>query len=68
MSGKQGWCNSIQSELARLCILTNTLKPKQNGRCFAENIFKFIFCWESFVSKGPFDYKLTLFQVLAWRR
>ena len=48
----------------------NTVKPKQNGRHFADDIFKVIFVNENvwiqikismkFVPKGPIDIKLAL--------
>ena len=52
--------------------------PGQNGRHFADNIFKCIFLNEKFdisirislkfVHKGPIDNKPALVQVMAWRR
>ena len=56
----------------------NTMKPEQNGRHFADGIFKYIFLkgnvciWievsQSFVPKGQIDNKSTLVQVMAWHR
>ena len=56
----------------------NTLKPRQNGRHFPDDIFKCIFlnedAWISikislkFVPKGPINNILALVQVMAWRR
>ena len=56
----------------------NTLRPRQNGRHFADNIFKRIFLnvdvWISieislkFVPKGPINNIPALFQKMAWRR
>ena len=56
----------------------NTLRPKQNGRHFADDIFKCIFLNENgwiplkislmFVRKGPINNIPTLVQVMAWRR
>ena len=55
-----------------------TPPPGQNGRHFADDIFKCIFLNENlciliqislkFVSKGPIDNKWALVQVMAWRR
>ena len=56
----------------------NTLGPRQNGRHFANDIFKCIFenvnVWIpikislKFVSKGPINNIPSLVQVMAWRR
>ena len=56
----------------------NTLRPRQNGRHFADDIFKYIFLNENvwisikislkFVSKGPIDDIPALVQIMAWRR
>ena len=56
----------------------NTLRPRPNGRHFADDIFKCIFfnenVWISinislkFVSMGPINNFLALVQVMAWRR
>ena len=57
----------------------NTLRPRQNGRHFADDIFKYIFINENvwipieislkFVLKGPIiDDSSALVQVMAWRR
>ena len=56
----------------------NSLRPKQNGRHFADDIFKCIFLndniWISinislkFVSKGPINNIPALVQIMAWRR
>ena len=58
--------------------LLNTLRPRQNGRHFADDIFKRIFFNENvwillkislkFVSKGPINKIQALFQIMAWRR
>ena len=54
----------------------NTLKPRQNGRHFPDDIFKCIFLngneWISFkislkfVPMGPFNNILALVQIMAW--
>ena len=56
----------------------NTLRPKQNGRHFADGMFKCIFLnenvWTSieislkFVPKGSINNNTALFQIMAWRR
>ena len=53
------------------------LRPRQNGRHFADNIFKRIFVNENvrisikislkFVPKGPVNNILALVQIMAWR-
>ena len=65
-----------------LCIIKlhfcNPLRPRQNGRHFADDILKFIFLNENvsiaiqislqFVPKGPINNILALVQIMAWRR
>ena len=56
----------------------NTLRPRQNGRHFADDIFTCIFMNENvctsieispnFVPREPIDNKSTLVQVMAWHR
>ena len=56
----------------------NSLRPRQNGRHFADDIFKCIFVDENvripikisikFVPKGPINNIPALFQIMAWRR
>ena len=56
----------------------NTLRPRQNGRHFADDIFKCIFLNENlwisikfslkFVPKGPINHIPALVQIMAWRR
>ena len=56
----------------------NSLRPRQNGRHFADNIFKCIFLNENiwilikislkFVPKGPINNIAALVQIMAWRR
>ena len=56
----------------------NTLRPRQNGRHFADDIFKYIFLNENvwipirislkFVPKGPINNIPALVQIMAWRR
>ena len=56
----------------------NTLRPRQNGRHFPDDIFKWIFLddnvWISinislkFVPRGPINNIPALVQIMAWRR
>ena len=56
----------------------NTLRPRHNGRHFADDIFKCIFLNENVwipikismncVPKGPIDNNPALVQIMAWRR
>ena len=56
----------------------NTLRPRQNGRHFADDTFKRIFVYENvkilieislkFVPKGPINNIPALVQIMAWRR
>ena len=58
--------------------LFNTLRPRANGRLFADDTFKRIFLNENnrisikislkFVSKGPFNNIPALVLIMAWRR
>ena len=58
--------------------LLNTLRPRQNGRHFADDTFNRIFLKENvrisinislkFVPKSPIDNIPALFQIMAWRR
>ena len=59
-------------------ILINTLRPRQDGRHFSDDIFKSIFLNENvsisikislkFVPKGPINNIPALVQIMAWRR
>ena len=59
-------------------IRVHTLRPKQNGRHFADDTFKYIFLNENFkisanislkfVPKGPINNIPALDQIMAWRR
>ena len=56
----------------------NTLKQRQNGRHFADDIFKYIILNENiwiainislkFVSEGHINNIPALFEIMAWRR
>ena len=62
----------------KLWSVFNTLRPKWNGRHFADDIFKCIFLNENvwisfkismkFVPKGPINNIPALVQIMAWRR
>ena len=62
----------------KLAWIINTLRPRQNGRHFADDIFKCIFLNENvwipikisvkFVPKGPVNITPALVQIMAWRR
>ena len=69
----------LDDDLGQLGVsLVNTLRPRQNGRRFPEDIFKCIFLNESiwisidislkFVPKGPINNIPALVQIMAWRR
>ena len=59
-------------------VEVNTLRPRQNGRHFADDILKYIFLNENvwipikmslkFVHKGPINNIPALVQIMAWRR
>ena len=59
-------------------MLINTLRPRQNGRHFADDIFKYIFLNENawipikislkFEPHGPINNIPALVQIMAWRR
>ena len=61
----------------RLDEILNTMRPRKNGRHYADDIFKYIFfiehLWLSirfslkFVPKVPIDNKPALIQTMAWR-
>ena len=61
-----------------MVYLFNTLRPRQNGRRFAGDVFKYIFLNENvwislkislkFVPKVPINNIPALVQILAWRR
>ena len=60
------------------CHRVNTLRPRQNGRHFADDIYKWIFLNENvwipikislkFVPRGPINNIPALVQIMAWRR
>ena len=72
----------ISSTVRRPCyaqdLKVNTLRPRQNGRRFANDTFKRIYLNENFtisikislkfVPKGPITKNPALVQIMAWRR
>ena len=70
------WRSSISR--CRADSTLNTLRPRQNGRHFADDIVKCIFLNENvwipikislkFVPKGPINNIPALVQIMAWRR
>ena len=70
-------CLPLQ-EISLCCRTINTLRPRQNGRRFADDTFKCIFLNENvrisikislkFVPKGPINNNPALVQIMAWRR
>ena len=75
---KLGHRLAIEFHRKPLVALLSTLRPRQNGRHFPDDIFKWIFLHENvwisinislkFVPRGPINNILTLVQVMAWRR
>ena len=69
-------CSWFDSSCASLVF--NTLRPRQNGRHFADDTFKRIFFNKNvrilakislkFVPKGPINNNPSLVQIMAWRR
>ena len=75
------YCDAMACDLVKLCdwlLVFNSLRPRQNGRHFADDIFKCIFLNENVrisinislkcVPKGPIDHIPALVQIMAWRR
>ena len=68
------WCQTGNNPLPQL----NSLRPRQNGRNFADDTFKCIFLNENisisikislkFVPNGPINNIPALVQIMAWRR
>ena len=75
-------CNELERLIADNTVVTfdelNTLRPRQNGRHFADDTFKRILGNENarisikiplkFVAKGPINNIPALVQIMAWRR
>ena len=72
------WGSQWANMLYLICYTLNTLRPRQNGRHFPDDIFKWIFLNENvwisinislkFDPRGPINNIPTLVQVMAWRR
>ena len=73
------YCKSARAQNAIFAYFNvNTLRPRQNGRLFADDTFKRIFLKENFrisieislkfVPKGPIKNIPALVQIMAWRR
>ena len=70
------WLGAVKP--SRTWTNVNTLRPRQNGRRFPDDIFKWIFLNENvwipieislkFVPMGPINNIPTLVQIMAWRR
>ena len=69
---------TIGADLVGQSWSINTLRPRQNGRHFADDVFKCIFLNENvwillkislkFVPQGPINNIPSLVQIMAWRR
>ena len=74
----QCWSTSMRPWGIIMPRRVNTLRPRQNGRHFADDIFKCIVLNENvsisikfslkFVPKGPINNIPALVQIMAWRR
>ena len=70
------YCPQLWAQLVSTCF--NTLRPRQNGRHFPDDMFKCIFLNENvlisikislkFVPKGPINNIPALVQIMAWCR
>ena len=81
-SSQHGGCFKIMflmpKQSLRWIHAINSLRPRQNGRHFADHIFKCIFLNENasiaikislkFVPKGPINNIPAMVQIMAWRR
>ena len=81
-TGDKPLFKSMMTRFTEACVTrpqwVNTLRPKQNGRHFTDDIFKCIFLNENdwislkislkFVPKGPINNIPSLVQTMAWRR
>ena len=69
---------AIHAPTSTATVLINTLRPRQNGRRFADDTFKRIFLNENaripikialkFVPKGAINNNPALVQIMVWRR
>ena len=74
------WVNAVNKQLpaSEIAITINTLRPRQNGRLFADDTFKCIFLNENiwisikislkFIPKGLINNIQALVLIMAWRR
>ena len=77
-SGTTGVVYVCHNHVYQLLLTVNTLRPRQNGRHFADDIFKCLFINENvwisikislkFVPRCPIDNIPALLQIMAWRR
>ena len=76
---KNDSCTAVDWKWVWLFYISfNKLRPRQNGRHFPDDIFKYILLNENvwillkislkFVPKGPIDNISSLIQIMAWRR
>ena len=77
--GWNKWAHDVRlwSKATHIVKCFNTFRPRQNGRHFADGIFKHIFlngnarissqCSLKFVPKGPINNIPTLVQIMVWR-
>ena len=75
---RHGGYHGIMATIVVDLYFVSEVSPEQNGRHFADNIFRCIFmnkkCYIAirislkFVPKGHIDNKSALVQVMAWRR
>ena len=78
ISNNGWWLASLFMMSNPTTLMVNTLRPRQNGRHFADDIFKCIFLNENvwipikislkFVPEGPINNIPALVQIMAWRR
>ena len=72
------YCRWLQSFSFYMYISFNTLRPRQDGRHFADDVLKCIFLNQNvwillkirlkFVPRGPINNIPALVQIMAWRR
>ena len=72
------WTMTVAKQHYVIGLAFNTLRPRKNGRHFADDMFKCIFLNENvwipieislkFVPEGSIDNNPALFQIMAWRR
>ena len=78
LNGWSGIATEACKVVESMCGAVNTLRPRQNGRHFADDIFKCIFLNKNvwfpmkisleFVPKVPINNIPSLIQIMAWRR